>query len=43
MRFIKVVGEMAVYAHKNSIISAEISKESLYILNYYNKIPANRY
>lgn len=41
MRFIKIVGNTAVYAHKNSIISADIDPEAQYILNYYNNIPAN--
>lgn len=41
MRFIKIVGKSAVYAHKNSIICAEIEKEAQSILDYYNHIPAN--
>lgn len=41
MRFIKLVGNTAVYAYKNSIICAEIDSEAEKILDYYNKIPAN--
>ena len=41
MRFIKIVGNTAVYAHKNSIIRVDIDAGAKQVLDYYHKIPAN--
>ena len=41
MKFIKVVGNTAVYVHKNSIIKEDIDTDAKRILDYYNNIPAN--
>lgn len=40
-RFVKIIGNKAIFVKNNMIVAVDVDKKALAILDYYKKIPVN--